>query len=83
MFHQIIQWYAKHMLYFVDPTYEPAIKNKEFYEFYDQENVEKWLTPEQWDYREELQNEILFYKSRYAKACNERIKKLVKYGPFS
>ncbi|XP_047144915.1 prolyl 4-hydroxylase subunit alpha-1 isoform X2 [Hydra vulgaris] len=60
-----------------DSTYEPAIKNKEFYEFYEQENVEKWLTPEQWDYKEELQNEILFYKSRYAKGCNERKKKLI------
>ena len=57
----------------LDPKYEPAIKNRKFYEFYNKENVEKWLTKEQWDYQEEIRNDRLFYNGTFARACRNEI----------
>ena len=34
--------------FLLDEQNENALNNRKFYEFYEKENTEKWLTPEQW-----------------------------------
>lgn len=58
----------------LDPVNESAVKNREFYKFYNRENKEKWLTPEQWNYKEELKNDKLYKNGTFALACNSKSK---------
>ena len=57
------------ILLLLDSDNEKALKNDEFFKFYVKENVENWLTGEQWDYQED-KKAIQFYRNtRLAKTC--------------
>ena len=60
--------------FYLDPEHENSLKNQEFFEFYVKENTEGLLTTEQWDMQEEKQNDRMFWRGRYARACRSEIK---------
>ena len=55
--------------FLLDEQNENALNNRKFYEFYEKENTEKWLTPEQWDLKEEEKNDKLFHNGTFSRAC--------------
>ena len=44
----------------------------EFYEFYQKENVENWLTEEQWDYNEENKYLNQFRNATFVELCTNK-----------
>jgi len=63
--------YAKLVLE-IDPKNEAAIKNEEFYQFYKIENIENWLTEEQWDFAEAQKDLTNFQIGTFVELCQMR-----------
>lgn len=56
-------------LFSLDPNNEAAKKNEEFYRFYLKENIERWLTEEQWDYAEAKKYLDNFQIGHFVQSC--------------